>query len=346
MARTKKDDLSGAFPDKLIRQLDEAHLARARLLHVESLLDSPERVREWLRDEDIDETETIRGLRARRTELLERVGRDDEAAEKRRASLKNRSGPVARIARHPFAELPDLNIRWPFGCAPSEGSVPVPLPLQGTSVVPPASANASGAITTIPTTDPWEATEPHYRGELRAGFKFPNFFDQSYWLRNWRWVIPFPCAPCDATLTYRVYVEAGGLFRASAFSVGLWNWINVRELPDVTGGIDFSTVPDYEVWPISRTWPTTASFMFEEIWGGVTLEGSLPVKDGAPPVVGILVGAMVGMAFGQFTIFNAGFHPWEMQLVPPGGWPDPRHFPFHAKVHYRYTPAGAVVISP
>ena len=73
MARMKKDDPSRAFPDKLIRHLDEAHLARARLLHVESLLDSPERVREWLQDEDVDASETIRGLRARRMELLEQV---------------------------------------------------------------------------------------------------------------------------------------------------------------------------------------------------------------------------------------------------------------------------------
>lgn len=345
MARPKKDDQDRHYPDKLIRQLDEAHLARARLLHTESLLDDPVRVRDWLHDEDVDEAETVRGLRVRRRELLEQVNRYDEAAEKERAGLKDRSGPVVRIARRPFVDVADLGIRWPFGCAPVEGSVAVPVPLQGTSVVPPAGDNASGQITTIPTTDPWEATEPHYQGSLRAGFKFPNFFDQSFWLRNWRYVIPFPCAPCDTRLTYRVYIESGGLFRASAFSVGLWNWINVRELPDVTGGIDFSTVPDYEVWPISRTWPTTASFMFESIWGGVTLEGSLAVKDGQSPVVGILMGAIVGMAFGQFGILNAGFHPWEMQLFPPGGYPQPWHIPFHAKVHYRYA-SPEPVISP
>ena len=168
---------------------------------------------------------------------------------------------------------------------------------------------------------------------MRIGLKFP-LFSLSYWLRNWRFVIPFPCAVCDSRLIYRVYFEIGGLFGASALSAGLWNWINVREIPDVSAGIDFASLPDYEVWPIDRRWPFLASFMFEEIWDGVTLEGSLAVTKGKAPVLAIIVGAIVGVAAGEFRIINAGFHPWEMQLFPPGGWPEPWHLQFHAKVHY------------
>jgi hypothetical protein len=336
-------DPNRLFPKRYLAQLDQAHLARARLLHVDSLLADGDRLRDWLAGEELDEANTFRELHARRRELLERATALDEAAEKRRPADDDRTGTVVRTTRHPFVDIGDPSIRWPLGCAPSEGSVPVPLPLQGPSTVPPPGDNTSGEILTIPTTDPWEATEPHYQGTLRAGFKFPGIFDQSYWLRNWRWVIPFPCAPCDSRLTYRVYVETGGLFRASGLSASLWNWINVRELPDVTGGIDLSTVPDYEVWPISRSWPFFTSFMLEPVWGGVTLEGTFSVKDGQAPVVAVLMGAIVGLSYGEFRIFNAGFHPWEMQLFPPGGSPDPWHFPFHAKVHYRYEPIGPVI---
>ena len=45
--------------------------------------------------------------------------------------------------------------------------MPVPLPLAGTSSVP--GGGATGAITTILITDPWEAVEPHYQGVLRTG---------------------------------------------------------------------------------------------------------------------------------------------------------------------------------
>jgi hypothetical protein len=41
-------------------------------------------------------------------------------------------------------------------------------------------------------------------------------------------------------------------------------------------------------------------------------------------------------------IFNAGFHPWDMQLFRPGFRPLDWHEEFHAKVHYRYEPAGGV----
>jgi len=32
-----------------------------------------------------------------------------------------------------------------------------------------------------------------------------------------------------------------------------------------------------------------------------------------------------------------------MQLFPPGGWPEPWHLQFHAKLHYRYEPTGGVL---
>ena len=339
----RQDDPSQFFPKPFLKRLDEEHVVRARLLHAESVLDSG-RVSEWLKDLDVEEGVTIRTLRDRQSELMESVARFDEAGEKRRSAVKGYTGPTVSISRRPLADLGNIDVRYPFGCPPSEGSVPVPLPLEGPSVVPPAGHNASGQILTIPTiTDPWEAMEPHYRAELSKRPSFPYRVEQSYWLKNWRWIIPFPCAPCDSRLTYRMYVETGGAFGANGISVGLWNWINVRELSSVTGGINFGTVPDYEVWPISRLWPGSASFTYESIWGGVTLEGALGVKDGQAPVVAILMGAIVGVGFGSFRVINAGFHPWEMQLFPPGGYPQQWHYQFHARVHYRYTPAGPVI---
>jgi hypothetical protein len=80
----------------------------------------------------------------------------------------------------------------------------------------------------------------------------------------------------------------------------------------------------------------------EEIWNGVTLEGSFAVKQGKAPVLAVIVGVIVGLAGGRFTIFNAGFHPWQMQLFPPGGFPEPWDLQYHAKAHYRYEPSGGV----
>ena len=238
--------------------------------------------------------------------------------------------------------VPNVVINYPFGCAYSEGAVQVPVWFEGKSVVP--SGGASGAITSLHTSDPWEAPEPHYTGFLRTSSSITSllFSDLSYWLHNWRYVIPFPCVPCDGQLTYRVYFETGGVFGAHAASASLLNWINVREIPDVSAGIDFSTIPDYEVWPIDRNWSIFPSFMFEPIWSGVTLEGRFGVKKGKAAVLALIVGVIVGVERGNFSIFNAGFHPWEMQIFPPGGYPEPWDLQHHAKVHYRYEPSGGV----
>ena len=333
-----ESDLERFFPESLNRSLDEAHEARVQLSHVEALIGGWGRVREWLSDEDQDTRETYRGLKARRAELLERTV-DRESAREERAESQEHPGPRVQVARRPLVDWGDVVVPYPPGCPPSEGSVPVPVFLQGTSVVP--GGGAAGSILPVPTTDPWEASEPHYQATLRIPAASPSF-DLSYWLRNWRFVIQFPCALCDSRLTYRVYFEEGGAFGASALSAGLWNWINVREIPDVSVGIDFGSLPDYEAWPIDKTWPFLPNFMAAYIWDGVTLQGSMGVQKGKAPVIALIVGVIVGVAGGMFRIFNAGFHPWEMQLFPPGGYPNPWDIQYHAKVHYRYDPAGPV----
>jgi hypothetical protein len=334
-------DLERFFPESLIQRLNEAHEARARLLHAESVLGDWGRAREWFRDEDGDEPDAYKHLKAQRAELLDRTHELESTKERGGDGDRvEHQGPLVGVSRRSIANWGhNIGIDYPLGCPASEGSVLVPVFLEGTSVTP--GGSASGAIATLPTTSSWEAPEPHYWGVLRAPLKFP-FFDLSYWLHNWRFVIPFPCAACDSRLTYRVYFETGGAFGASAVSAALMNWINVREIPDVSAGIDFGSLPDYEVWPLDRRWPFMASFMFESVWGGVTLEGSFTVTRGKSAVIAVLVGAIVGLTGGQFRIFNAGFHPWEMQLFPPGGFPQPPDFQFHAKVHYRYEPTGGV----
>ena len=331
-------DVERFFPESFIRSLDEAHEAHAEMSHVVALLGDWGRVREWLRDEAEDEEETYRGLKARRAELLERTA-EHERARDERAKNREHEGPAVRVARRPLVAWGDIALPYPPGCPPSEGSVPVPVFLQGPSVVP--GGGAVGSIMQVPTTDPWEASEPHYQGVLRIPPKSPSF-SLSYWVRNWRFVIQFPCALCDSRLTYRVYFEEGGAFGANALSAGLWNWINVREIPDVSAGIDFGSLPDYEVWPIDENWPHLPNFMADYIWDGVTLQGSMGVQKGKAPVIALIVGVIVGVAGGMFSIFNAGFHPWEMQLFPPGGYPQPGDIPYHARVHYRYDPAGPV----
>ena len=129
-------DIDELFPESLLQRLEEAHEARAQLLHVETLLGEWRRVRDWLRDEDEDELETYRGLKALRAELLERMSSLETTREGQVKPTTDRSGPAARVVRRPFVDWGDIGIRYPFGCAPSEGSVLVPVALEGTSVVP------------------------------------------------------------------------------------------------------------------------------------------------------------------------------------------------------------------
>jgi hypothetical protein len=334
---SNEDEVDRFFPEPFIRSLDEAHETRARMSHVAGLLADWGRVRDWLRDEDEDEDEdereTYRGLKAQRATLVDLIV-ELERARDDRAKDADHEGPAVRVAHRPLVDWGDIGI-YPPGCPPSEGSVPVPIFLQGTTEVP--GGGATGEIVPHSTTDPWEASEPHYQGGLQ------NLSDSmSVWLRNWRCVIQFPCALCDSRLMYRVYFEEGGAFAATAGSAGLWNWINVREIPDVSAGIDFGSLPDYEVWPIDRTWPNHPNFMSAEIWNGVTLQGSMAVQKGKAPVLALIVGVIVGVANGVFRIFIGGFHPWEMQLFPPGGFANQSDFQYHARVHYRYDPPGPV----
>ena len=78
--------------------------------------------------------------------------------------------------------------------------------------------------------------------------------------------------------------------------------------------------------------------MVDYIWDGVTLQGAMGVQKGKAPVIALIVGVIVGVAGGMFRIFNAGFHPWEMQLFPPGGYPDPGD--------YRITPKNKTPTEP
>jgi hypothetical protein len=117
---TNADDVqSSLFPEPFVQNMEEAHQARAQLLHAESLLGDWGRVRSWLRDEDADEAEAHRDLKARRVELMERLERLDAGKER----LPESSRLAARVARRPFVDWGDFEIRYPFGCAPSEGAV-------------------------------------------------------------------------------------------------------------------------------------------------------------------------------------------------------------------------------
>ena len=226
----RQDDPSRSYPEPFLKRLDEEHVVRARLLHAESVLDSG-RVSEWLKDLDVEEGVTVSERSGTmESELMESVARFDEAGGEaplggeglHRAHREHRAAAIGR-------SRPSIDFRYPFGCPPSGGSVPVPLPLKGPSVVPPAGRNPSvGQILTIPTiTDPWEAMEPHYRAELSKRPSFPVTVGGIPMAEIWQWIIPFPCAPCEAHLTYRMYVETGGAFGANGISVGLWNWINI-----------------------------------------------------------------------------------------------------------------------
>ena len=320
---SSENDVERFFPESFTRSLDEAHEARAEMSHVEALLGDWGRVREWLRDEAEDEAETYRGLKARRAELLERTF-EHESARDERAKNREHEGPAVRVARRPLVDWGDIVVPYPPGCPPSEGSVPVPAFLQERQWSRAAVRWVRSCRFRRPT--PGRRSEPHYQGVLRIPPRFP-LFSLSNWVRNWRFVIQFPCALCDSRLTYRVYFEEGGAFDTNALSAGLWNWINVREIPDVSAGIDFGSLPDYEVWPIDESWPFLPNFMADYIWDGVTVQGSMGVQKGKAPVIALIVGVIVGVAGGMFRIFNAGFHPWGDAAVPAGWIPAARGHP-------------------
>ena len=95
------DYVERLFPEAFVRSLDETHQARAEMSHVEALLGDWGRAREWLGDEDEDERDTYRGLKARRAELLERTVELERVRDERvRARLPGRhSDPRCAIRR-------------------------------------------------------------------------------------------------------------------------------------------------------------------------------------------------------------------------------------------------------
>jgi hypothetical protein len=118
-----KEESDRVFPDSFVRALDDVHDVQVRLNHVESLLRDTDHARDRRRDAKEHEKAAQDRLRTSRAELLERLSRVDRAREERAKSASESSSLSARVARRPISAVPNLGIKYPFGCAPSEGAV-------------------------------------------------------------------------------------------------------------------------------------------------------------------------------------------------------------------------------
>ena len=155
-------------------------------------------------------------------------------------------------------------------------------------------------------------------------------------MRNWRFVIPFPCAPCDARLTYRVYIEDGrgcsesNTLRVRACGTGSTS----ARSPDVLGGDRLRRATRLRgLADQPNTGPSWPSFTTRrDLERGDPARVARRTQAGKAPVLAMIVGVLVGVAGGEVPGSSTAAsirgrcscsrpaatpQPWDLQLSTP-----------------------------
>jgi hypothetical protein len=316
--------------------VDQRGLAALKLLEAELFRRDAELERFGLLRERLaavgrDPTVTYREIAARR-DLLQ--------AELRRLTPKPAEGvalpeprldrPLSELAVAPAFFLPDLGVHG-LG---SSGFVQTGRAADGVSVVP-GGADISGEIVT---TELDELGAVRFSGWLQTGPDSipPEQYDptiQHWWLRNWSYLVPFPAPPTRSVLTYRfdVYVEAG-IFLDS-LEATFMSFVSVGETAKLTPGQD--VVVDTSVgWPLIHNLREPGPG-YNGHYGRITgwlmgVQRSFIVQGGQAPAVGIVVGAVTGLA--MMAGVRLAF-PQDSVIAPTGS--EPPHLTGRVAYHYR-----------
>jgi hypothetical protein len=258
-------------------------------------------IRERFLAEGKDPSESYRQLQAQRGRLVAALKQSrSEQGPTRSADFQL---PAPRLDRplptrpiSPAAFDPRLGA-FRFG---SSGVVQMAPAEEGTNVVPQGSFPHTGEIFTIPGDSPGNVA---FGGELTVGPEEspPSGYDPSpgyVWLRNWKYLIPFPPPPSLSRLTYSFEAYAFvGLSHVNAEGEVL-SFVSLGETPQLMTGTNV-TVDIDGGWPLMADLAQPVLFYngnYGYVTGQVTVQRSLMVGAGHVPGVAIVVGVAVALS--------------------------------------------------
>lgn len=280
----------------------------AELLSLDGQVREFDRVRERLLAAEKDPSEFYRQLQARRDKLVAAIGKlapspsMDAGRPLPRLDQSLLTRPIA-----PAVFNSALGI-FEFG---TSGVVQAGPASEGTNVVAQGHYPHTGEIVTVPGSYPGSVT---FDGQLAVGPEEiqPSQYDPTvnyFWLRNWKYVVPFPPPTGLSRLTYRFDVYAFVGLNASTPAGQLMAFVSLGETPNLTTGTDI-TVDIDGGWPLVVD-PSQPALHYNGHYGYVdgatSVQRSFMVGAGHVPGVAIVVGVVVALPMmSDLTLFFPG----------------------------------------
>lgn len=304
-------------PEVDIAGLQERKLLEAELFSLDLRARQFGRIRDRLEAYGKDATAQYCTMLARRDEISRKLGRPESPP----------SQPI-HVGGSPFQKPDDTLLSLPitppwfirdlgvFGFG-TTGYVKMASAKEGVNVVAHGPHPSEGEIEPLPDSQGGSVT---YSGTLHVGPESapPDQFDPTisyFWLRNWKYLVPFPPPTVESRFTYQFDVYArtavvfgGGEAMAMAF-VSLGESANLLAGTDVTVNIDAG-------WPLMADLTQPASHYDGHsgfVEGRVTVQRSFMVSKGVPGIA-IVVGAVgalsmmseVRLGFAQYPYITVG----------------------------------------
>ena len=191
----------------------------------------------------------------------------------------------------------------------TEGCVAVPRASEGVSVVP-GTAGTHGRIVTTGLFPgggiSFNSADP--TGEvIGLGLSELGTDVEHVWLQNWRYVVLFPCATSQSTLTYKFEVDIDArLFSESAGTI--MSFVSIGEEPSVSpnSNIEVDTPAGWLLVADLDEPSEYYSGYYGRVYGSASVERSFTVGAERTPAVAIVVGFIVRLTSGQLRLSFAG----------------------------------------
>jgi hypothetical protein len=334
----QKESHSHRVPGVDTKELNERILLEARLLGLDAQVRNFGRVRDRLAAVGKDGAAYYKTIQARRDEVTKALRKSAPGAVLPSGNPGGLSGPFVHRADQALLSMPIAPAKFDrhlgvFGFGTS-GFVQLGAASEGISDVIGGEHPISGSIESVPGAFPGVV---NYTGVLEVGPESidPDDYDPTidyFWVRNWKYLVPFPPPTTESRLTYRFDV---GSFASVFFEGGeamLMNFVSVGETGNLTTGNDV-------VANASAGWPLMADLTqpapgyngrYGAVDGLVSVQRSFMVTAGHVPAVAIVVGVIASLSmmtrlrliFSQYSSIGVGLgdmtrvsYSYEPQLV-------------------------------
>jgi hypothetical protein len=213
----------------------------------------------------------------------------------------------------------------------TQGYVRIPPASNGISVTP-GAAGTSGQFETL---ELGQFGGILFNGYLQAEER-GDPQDLHVWLRNWKYVIPFPCTPSRSRLTYTFKVRTD--FRVGGARVDdgtVMSFVSVGEQPAFGAGVEID-IDQAAGWPVLADLTEPAGYDYDGfvgvLSGETTVQGTFSVPADSTPAVGVVVGVIAQISSGDCLFrFHGG------SRIVPSSTEDLRGI-----AEYRYQPIPVV----